>query len=90
MRIGAWSNFDELEDSLTLDELIELYESQMDAELRLMKTLGRFMGVEFGAETSEVEEESAFDRVRKNALKRIGKDPEEVDMNNLGMDYKRI
>lgn len=43
---GAWSNFFDLEDSLTLEELIELYDSSLERQQRLMKTVAAAMGAD--------------------------------------------
>jgi hypothetical protein len=41
---GAWKNFDEMEDTLTLDELFILYETASERQQRLMKTVAAAMG----------------------------------------------
>jgi hypothetical protein len=43
---GAWLNFVQLEDSLTLDELLELYSGSLKRQSRLMKTMAAAMGAE--------------------------------------------
>lgn len=52
---GAWKNFIDLEDSLSLDELMELYEASFKRQERLMKTIGAAMGATF-----EDDEEESF------------------------------
>lgn len=44
---GAWKNFDDLEEFLTLIELSELYDAAIDRQNRLIKTIGAAMGVSF-------------------------------------------
>ena len=51
--IGAWKNFDDLEDSLTLMELMELYDISNTRQTRLMKTIAAAMGAEFDDEEEE-------------------------------------
>jgi hypothetical protein len=41
---GAWKNFHDLEESVTLDELMCLYESAMIRQMRAVKTVAAAMG----------------------------------------------
>lgn len=50
---GAWKNFDDLEESLSLGELMELYKSSVERQQRLIKVLGSAMGMEFSDSTEE-------------------------------------
>ena len=43
---GAWKNFWDLEDSLCLEELLDLYEATMDRQYRLMKVVAASMGAD--------------------------------------------
>lgn len=43
---GAWRNFLDLEDSISLDELIILYESSMERQHRVMKVMAAAMGAD--------------------------------------------
>ena len=45
--VGAWKNFYDLEDSLTIEELMELYDSSVDRQMRLVRTIGSALGAEF-------------------------------------------
>lgn len=49
---GAWKNFDELEESLTLDELTLLYERTSERQQRVMKMMAAAWGG--GSEEDEV------------------------------------
>lgn len=42
--VGVWKNFNELEESLTLDELFTLYEATSERQKRIMKSLSAAMG----------------------------------------------
>lgn len=46
MECGSWKNFDDLEDSLTLEELSELYEMATDRQFRQMQMMAAVAGVE--------------------------------------------
>lgn len=50
---GAWKNFIDLEDSLSLDELLELYEAALKRQERLMRTIGAAMGATFDDDEEE-------------------------------------
>lgn len=42
--VGVWKNYDELEESLTLDELFLTYEATAERQNRLLKTVASAMG----------------------------------------------
>lgn len=42
--IGSWKTFDDLEESLTLDDLFLLYETTSERQQRLLKALGAIYG----------------------------------------------
>ena len=46
--VGAWRNFDELEEFLTLVELVELDNVAHERQNRLMKTIAAAMGADVG------------------------------------------
>ena len=56
--VGAWKNFYDLEDSLTLEELMELYDSAVERQMRLMRTIGSALGAEFDDSSSSDDEYS--------------------------------
>ncbi len=49
---GSWKNFWEMEDSLSLDELVVLYERTMERQNRLVETMAAAMGADV-SRTSE-------------------------------------
>ena len=55
---GAWINFHHLEESLSLDELMELYDATVQRENRMM----RMLAAAVGAEIPDNEEEPRRDR----------------------------
>lgn len=50
--LGQWRNFDELEEWLTLDELIEAFNAIIDRENRRMEFDARLAGAEMGDKQS--------------------------------------
>lgn len=50
MLSGAWKNFEELEDNLTLDELISIVDSGRERENRLHKIIMASVGVSMDAD----------------------------------------
>jgi len=46
--VGAWKDFDDIEDCLTLDELSMLYEMTGERQSRIMKMLGAQTGMSGG------------------------------------------
>lgn len=45
---GAWSNLTDLEESLLLVELLELYDTTVERQTRTIQALGTMMGASFG------------------------------------------
>lgn len=54
--VGVWKNFGDLEDSLTLEELSELYISSMKRQSRLMKMVAASMGAEVDLDDDDDDE----------------------------------
>lgn len=67
--VGAWKSMEEMEECLSIDELLHSYEGVMDTEWEMQKMIARAMGAEINEEVSEKPEakkkESVFDRARK-------------------------
>jgi hypothetical protein len=55
--IGSWSNFDEIEDSLVLDELLLLHETLGKSRRHHYRVLASFQGIDLG--DSEEENDSS-------------------------------
>lgn len=65
---GAWKNFHDLEDSLTLEELGELYDIAVEKQNRFMKMMAALQGVEL-EDTSDVQSnKKAVPRSSEEAL----------------------
>lgn len=52
---GAWKNFHDLEESLSLDELIVLYEATVERHSRAMKTMAAASGAEISDDQSAIQ-----------------------------------
>lgn len=61
---GAWKNFVELEEELTLEELAELYDATVEKQNRIIKVLGMAQGLEF-EESSDVSYQKGQDDWKK-------------------------
>lgn len=75
--IGAWTNFYELEESLTLDELIELYGTMLDEEAEEFKRDAALQGVSI-PDQDEEEGESFEERLARKRAE------QQEDMNAYG------
>lgn len=53
---GAWKSFLDLEENLSLDELMQLYEASMKRQERLIKTIASALGAEFDDDDEESKE----------------------------------
>lgn len=60
--MGAWETYDELEESLTIQELMETYVGMMEQHNRFVKSMARLMGAEVKEDSK-----SDFDRVLERA-----------------------
>jgi hypothetical protein len=76
--VGAWKNFDELEESLTLSELMEIDKAISMSEWRLNRVIAGTVGVELPDPSGGVAK--TIDDVRRQAL---GDDPEHNDIVGL-------
>jgi len=86
--LGKWDNIEHLEASLTLEELEGLLSASRDREERLMKFYAAFKGVDLDKETTKEDPVEAAKR-RANA-KLSGRSQEELDWEDLGIDYEVI
>ncbi len=50
---GAWKNIWDLEESLSLEELMDLYEATMERQHRMMKAVAAAMGADVGGDEEE-------------------------------------
>lgn len=74
---GAWKNFHDLEDSLSLDELMELFEASIERQNRIIKTLASAMGATFEDE-----------EVGSNDKKFVADNP--AELSGFGISYDTI
>lgn len=90
--IGAWRNFDELEESLTLEELYILANTQQLREHRIIRKLGAIQGVDIpdiGDEApAEKQDESFRDRVERRL--RDSRGEEEITSSVQGVGYQQV
>ena len=64
--LGNWKNYDELEDNLSMPELIQTFKSMQKTEEEKRKFLASLQGINLNEETKE--EGPTFDDIRKRAL----------------------
>lgn len=83
--VGQWRNYDDLEECLCLDELIDSYNSIVERENRQMEFQAKIQGAEFEGEpdkkTEQAKEGSLMDRIKKSRetkLKETAKSGESV------------
>lgn len=104
MTLGIWKNYDELEESLTLDELLELYREVVSSEARRTNNTAKAFGAEVEmdlglAEDGKLDEDesredvfsSITDRVSEKLGRSIVKEEDEArNYRNMKMGYRRI
>ncbi|MGH0052419.1 MAG: hypothetical protein ACQ5SW_03385 [Sphaerochaetaceae bacterium] len=81
MQIGRWRNFEELEESLTLDELLALYSEATDRERRqtagVAQAFGAEVEIEYGPKKQVVTEQQnggdVLEGIFGRASERLGK-----------------
>jgi len=78
---GAWKNYDELEESISLVELIALYEHILDRRREDFKMQAALAGVDL----EKTRQDSTFlDLQKRAALKAQGKNPDSNDIADIG------
>ena len=83
---GNWESFDHLEESITLEELIELHKESIEQRNELIRTIARAMGAEVNEpniDQAPEDEGGAFNRVIENVT---GKSQEQREMPGLGFE----
>lgn len=70
--IGAWKSFDELEDSITLDELFDIYGATVDKENQDLKRSAAIQGIDIPDEEPEKHEETLFERMARQRSEETG------------------
>lgn len=83
MQIGAWKSYDELEENVTLDGLMELYAGIMKNKYEEFKNMARANGAKF--DEDENEDPEAFNRVLDKVNKRKGTTKKEAEKKTLGI-----
>lgn len=95
--LGIWKNFEEMEESLTLSELLRLYSTVRKREIRQYKMHLKAQGAEvtvFDDGPQEDRDESAFERIDKRVRERAGNQGEnnkrEGSPFGTGIGFKQI
>lgn len=73
---GAWKNFHDLEDSLTLEELAELYDIAIEKQNRFVKALFGAQGIDLGND-SDVKSDKKVPLSSDEALEWVAKQERE-------------
>lgn len=97
--MGAWKNFDDIEESLTIDEIILLHETLSRQRHDHYRMLGSFQGVDLGEYEGGSSEDSLPDEViaaerawQEKKQKALGDGSEAMrsEMESLGMGYAKV
>lgn len=65
--LGNWKNYEELEDNLSMPELVQTFQAMQKTEEEKRKFLAMLQGVDL-SEGQEEENSSSFEDVRRRAL----------------------
>lgn len=88
MLIGNWKNIEELEDSLTLEELKLILDSYRKQEMRNHKFFAALKGIDLDKEQAK-DAEAEFLRVKQKVDARLsGMNEEEFEMRELGFEIE--
>lgn len=85
---GKWSNFEELEDALTLQELKAIISVNRQTEARNNKFLAAIQGINLDDATEEDVEERFRKTQLRAAAKMSGKEENQMVMEELGFGYE--
>ena len=87
---GSWSSFDDIEVSLTLDELMLLYSTIQDSIQEDRRFAASLQGVDLG-DGGQSEEASSFEDVkRRAAAKAAGKTEDELEFAGMGFGFVEV
>jgi hypothetical protein len=88
MLLGIWKNVEELELSITLNELEMILDAAREQEHRRNKFAAALKGIDIDAASQE-ESRDAFERVRARANARLnGGNPEHAEYEAMGIDIE--
>jgi hypothetical protein len=82
--LGKWKNFEELEESVCLEELQEIIKAGRERDHRLMKFQAAINGINLDEEEDAAER---FDAIKRRVEAKLsGKSEEELEFAELGID----
>lgn len=86
MLMGIYKSFEELEENLTVNEMILMLKAEQDKEERLHRVLAAVNGIPWEAGGAAESGEDAMERIKKEAAARLaGKTVEQIDLEELGI-----
>lgn len=86
MLLGMFKSFEELEDSITLDELNLLLKAGAKKEERLHRVLAAVNGIKWDSDETNETGEEAMERIKKQARAVAqGKTLEELELEEIGI-----
>jgi hypothetical protein len=85
MLTGMFKNFEELEESLTVEELLELARARSDVEYRGFRHAASLKGIDLDEEAAKADDSlPTFDKIKARAEARLaGKKEDELSDENL-------
>lgn len=85
---GAWKNFDDIEENLTVEELRQILDSFRELERNRLKAAAALKGIDLDKNESA---ESAFDRIKMRAEARArGVSEEEYELSMIGIGVEEF
>jgi Ca2+-binding EF-hand superfamily protein len=89
MLLGIWKSFAELEDTISLEELEQIVSAGREREHRHNKFMAALKGVDIDSD-GESDMQERFASVQRNADAILsGRDIEEVELEDLGIDIEK-
>lgn len=80
---GAWKNFEEIEEELSLPELLQILESYREIEHNRFRAMAALKGIDLDAEQNA---EADFERVKRQAEARLrGVTEEQIELAQIGI-----
>lgn len=85
--IGTWKNIEELEQTITLEELEAIISASRDKEYRAQKFAAALKGIDI--DEGENEAQKRFEEAKRRAeAKMTGKSEEAIEFEALGLDFE--
>lgn len=88
MLLGIWTNIEDLEEKINLEELMVILDAARERDYRNQRFMASLQGIDIDAGAKEAAQER-LDRIKQRANAKLsGKTEEELEWSELGMEFE--